>query len=434
MNKLFLVLTLILAFQSAFATNGYFMIGYGAKTIGLGGAGVAFGEDRLVGAMNPAGMALVSDGYDFGARSIAAIRNGSIDCRGIGACDMVVKDRASRDFYVIPNFGWRRGLGDALAIGVTVYGNGGINTTYGRAFYDEAGARIFGANQTTPGFPRTGKLGVDFSQLFIATSVAYQISPNHAIGIAPIMSIQRFSTRGLETFAGLSSDPSSVTGRGTNYELGGGFRVGWVGELLPRLSAGAQYTSRIWTGAATKYNGLLADGGQFDAPPHWSVGLAWRATDKLVVLADYQEILFGSVDALSNPGPTAAELAGVITPERRLGASNGIGFGWTDQSVFKLGVRFAATDKLTLRAGWNHGSSQIPNRESLINIIAPATINDNAAIGGSWRFGAIGELSVTFMHAFKKANHDRSTNFFGTAVRTSIYEHALDIAWSKDFR
>ena len=55
---------------------------------------------------------------------------------------------------------------------------------------------------------------------------------------------------------------------------------------------------------------------------------------------DYQRILFGSVDVLSNPGPSAAELSGMITRDRLLGASNGIGFGWNDQSVFKLGANY----------------------------------------------------------------------------------------------
>jgi long-chain fatty acid transport protein len=148
---------------------------------------------------------------------------------------------------------------------------------------------------------------------------------------------------------------------------------------------------------------------------------------------DYQRILWDSIDAISNPGPTAAELAGVITPERLFGADDGLGFGWIDQSVFKFGIRYRHNDQLTLRAGWNHGSSQIPNREALFNIIAPATINDNATLGGGWKFGDIGELSFTYMYAFKKTNHDRSSEFFGTAVRHSIYEHSIDMSWSKDF-
>ena len=431
--RILLLLMLLLGALPASATNGYFMIGYGAKSIGLGGAGVALPQDRLVGALNPAGMGFVEDGFDAGLRILAAIRNGSIDCSGIGACMTVVKDRSARDLYLIPNFGWKRQLSDNLAVGVTVYGNGGINTTFGRAFYDETVARILGGGPGTPGFPRTGKIGVDFSQLFIAPSFAWRINPSHTVGISPIMAIQRFSVRGFESFARLSSDPSSVSSRGTDYEVGGGVRLGWIGEVFPSVQFGAQYTSRIWTTKTTKYNGLLAGNGGMDAPPHWSIGVSWKATQRLTLVFDYQRILWDSIDAISNPGPTAAELAGAITPERLFGADDGVGFGWIDQSVFKFGIRYRHNDRLTLRAGWNHGSSQIPNREALFNIIAPATINDNATLGGGWKFGSVGELSFTYMYAFKKTNHDRSSEFFGTAVRHSIYEHSIDMSWSKDF-
>jgi long-chain fatty acid transport protein len=433
MKHFIALLILFLGSSPVFATNGYFMIGYGAKSIGLAGAGVALPQDRLVGALNPAGVGRVEDGYDAGLRVLAAIRNASIDCRGIGACDQVVKDRSARDLFAIPNFGWKRQLRDDLAVGVSVYGNGGINTTFGRAFYDETLARILGGNPATPGFPRDGKIGVDFSQLFIAPALSWQPHPSHTLGISPIMAVQRFSARGFESFARLSADPTSITGRGTDYTLGGGFRVGWIGNVTSDLRLGAQYTSRIWTKKSTKYNGLLAGDGSMEAPSHWTAGVAWDATERVTLVFDFQRIHFNSIGALSNPGPTAVELLGMITPQRRLGADDGIGFGWIDQSVFKLGAVWRATEQLTLRTGWNHGSSQIPNNQALINIVAPATINDNATIGGSWNFAGIGELSFAYMFAFKKTNHDRSSEFFGTAIRHSIYEHALDVSWSRNF-
>ena len=152
----------------AWGSNGAFLIGYGAKSIGVGGAAVAFPQDRLVGAVNPAGMAHVPDGYDIGIRLMAFIREGRLDCRGIGACDAAVDDRSRRDVFVTPNFGWKRHVTESFAVGLSVYANGGINTTYGRGFYDEAAARIAGGRPGDPGFPSTAKLGIDFSQLLIA--------------------------------------------------------------------------------------------------------------------------------------------------------------------------------------------------------------------------------------------------------------------------
>ena len=122
----------------------------------------------------------------------------------------------------------------------------------------------------------------------------------------------------------------------------------------------------------------------------------------------------------------------IISPSRRLGASNTIGFGWRDQSIFKLGLKYKPNERLTLRAGWNHGSSIIPNKEALINILAPATVNNNFTGGASWKFNS-GQLSVTYKHSARKTVSDPQTNLFGAGARASILQYALDIAWAKDF-
>ncbi|MFT4585908.1 MAG: long-chain fatty acid transport protein [Gammaproteobacteria bacterium] len=432
-NEIIVFIILMLAAQSACATNGYFMIGYGAKSIGLAGSGVALPQDRLVGALNPAGFSEVAAGWDFGMRMSRAVRKGAFDCRGIFACNDVVDDRSSREVFVVPNFGWSRHLSERSSVGVTVYGNGGINTTYGRNFYTETAARIMGGRPGDPGFPRTGKIGVDFTQLFIAPSFAYKVGDNHSVGISPIFGVRRFSTRGFEVFAPISSDPTSLTGRGTDYSVGGGVRVGWIGRLSDSFALGAQYTSPVWFQRAVKYNGLLANGGEFNAPQHYTLGLAWSATPRLDIAFDVQRILWGEVDSLANTGPTAAELQGMITPARMLGANGTIGFGWIDQTIFKLGLSYRHSDRFTLRTGWNHGSSQIPNRETLLNVIAPATINDNATVGFSVKIANYGELSATYMRAFEKKNRNRATAFFGTSVSASIVQDWLDVAWSADF-
>ena len=39
-----------------------------------------------------------------------------------------------------------------------------------------------------------------------------------------------------------------------------------------------------------------------------------------------------------------------------LGADNGLGFGWKDQNVVKLGGEWVQSQALTLRAGYSHAS------------------------------------------------------------------------------
>ena len=50
------LVSILLAPVAAEATNGYFLIGFGAKSRGMGGVGVAYAQDGLAAAFNPAGM------------------------------------------------------------------------------------------------------------------------------------------------------------------------------------------------------------------------------------------------------------------------------------------------------------------------------------------------------------------------------------------
>ena len=60
------VLPLVFLPGLALATTGYFALGYGVKSAGMGGVGIALPQDGLAAATNPAGTAFVSDRVDLG--------------------------------------------------------------------------------------------------------------------------------------------------------------------------------------------------------------------------------------------------------------------------------------------------------------------------------------------------------------------------------
>jgi long-chain fatty acid transport protein len=63
-----LVTSLLAIFISpAFATNGYLAHGYGIKSRGMAGAGVALPQEALIAAINPAGIVFVGDRLEINA-------------------------------------------------------------------------------------------------------------------------------------------------------------------------------------------------------------------------------------------------------------------------------------------------------------------------------------------------------------------------------
>ena len=92
--------------------------------------------------------------------------------------------------FFIPELGYAQQLSPQLAVGVAVYGNGGMNTNYGTSPFTTLGQ---GAS--------IGSGGVDLSQLFISPSLAWKINENHALGIALNLAYQRFKIEGVQPFA-----------------------------------------------------------------------------------------------------------------------------------------------------------------------------------------------------------------------------------------
>ena len=236
---LFLVLVLTLCMGSlAYATDGYFSHGYGIKAKGMGGATTAVAQDAMIAATNPAGMAFVGNRFDIGIDWFSpkrdAVRSGSAAIDGSADSD-------STNFF-IPEIGLNKMLTPNLSIGVTIYGNGGMNTNYptgqitsaaGKAtceqFLDMGGQAHASSYNLLCG---TSRFGVDLMQVIIAPTIAYRIHPNHSIGISPLIGYQRFKAEGLQGFAAYSEDKNNLTNMGYDDSTGYGVRIGWMGKIL----------------------------------------------------------------------------------------------------------------------------------------------------------------------------------------------------------
>jgi long-chain fatty acid transport protein len=403
------LLAFSLAPAIALATDGYFQHGYGVKAQGIGGVGIALPQDGLAAATNPAGTAFVGDRLDVGVTWFAPKRGAEISGNGNPANNGSFDGNGKKDFF-LPEFGYTKQLSPSLAAGVAVYGNGGMNTTY------NGGIPLFGGN----------KAGINLEQLFISPSLAWKPNENNAIGAAINFAYQRFEAKGLSGFAGSpgpSVSPADVTDRGVDSSTGWGLRLGWTGKVTPDLTLGATWSSKISASKFDKYKGLFADGGSFDIPESYGVGLAWKATPALTVAADVEEIKYGSVRSVAN------SIANFATAG--LGSANGAGFGWKDITVYKLGVSYDLSKDLTLRAGYNHSDQPIPSSQTAFNILAPGVVQDHLSLGGTWKNAGGGELSVAYTHAFKKAVNGSGSlsQFGGGEANIHLEENILGIAY-----
>ncbi len=432
------ILLSLMAAQAA-ATNGYFNHGYGTKCKGMAGATTAMSLCSLSASNNPASMLNIGNRFDAGVAFFMPDRGFTANqIEGVPAEQNPIPagtyDSDSNLFYV-PHLGWNKMLSKDSAVGISIGANGGMNTDYDAAVFENF-ARNPQTGQLPPeasGFRATAPTGVDLQQLFVGFTWSQRIARQHAVGVTPILIYQRFEAKGLQPFKAVSAHPDQVTNNGHANSFGGGVRVGWLSEISKQFSFGVSYQTRIYSQPFEKYKGLFADGGDFDLPPIFNTGIAFKPTPNLALTFDYQRIFYSNVDALSNPHDL--NLRDPQTP--RLGSADGLGFGWKDMNVYKLGAQWLVNERWSLRLGYNYASQPIPNDQALLNILAPAVLTEHFTAGFTYGFTAKDELNFAVMHAPREKVYGTNPNTrTQTGTQTGNIEMSqteFEVSWGRRF-
>ena len=368
---------------AAMATNGYTPHGIGIKSKGMGGAAVAMTDNAFAGANNPAAAAWAGNRGEVGADFFMPRRSMS----RTGSFTLDSTAQSGKPTFLIPEFGYNMALNDKMGVGITVYGNGGMNTDYpgGQIPAGNCGAGAPVSNVMCG----MGNVGVDLMQLIVAPTFAYKLNDSHSVGVSPLLVYQQFKAYGLQGFGFLSSDATNLTSGKYSSSTGVGVRLGYLGKLSDSFSVGASYSPKIGMSKFDGYAGLFAGGGDFDIPENYALGLSLQATPDVMIALDYARTNYSGVPAISNPSSNPVPL----------GVANGPGFGWSDVNVWKLGVQWQASTQWTLRAGLNVGDNPVQSKDVSFNILAPGVITKHLTLGGTYALSPKSELSFAYMYA-----------------------------------
>ena len=448
-KKTVMVLVFLLIPVLANATNGYFSYGTGLKSRALAGAGAAFPQDAMAGATNPAGMAFVGNRFDIGAvlfkpnRDYSAgssLANGSMGAFTIGPGS----ENSGDSTFIIPSFGINYMLTERDAVGVSVYGNGGLNTSYdgGSASFDPSGMK--GTGVVFPGTFGAGTAGVDLLQVFFNFSYAHKFTDNFSIGISPLFTIQSFRSNGLDALASFTKTfaasggtqmPTKLTQNGQEYSYGGGIQVGvLVRDAIGTIDLGISYRSKIYMDKFDDYADLFVEDGNFDIPSTLWAGFAVEVTENITFVADYQRIWYEDSDAISNDVQNLFDCPALGGPdlESCLGGDHGAGFGWDNMDIFKVGLQWQARPNVTGRFGYSHASQPVGSDQVLFNVLAPGVVEDHITFGATITT-RMGDVTVEAMRAL--SNSVDGPNPFDTTqtVRLSMEQFEIGASWSKKF-
>ncbi len=417
-----LVLSSLLLALSApvLATNGYFTHGLGVKNKGMAGAGTATPEEAQAIANNPASAVLLGDSLQAGIALFSPRRQYTAStsmANGNGGAFTLAPGtvESGSNYFPIPYVAGTWARNDGSAVGLTLYGRGGMNTDYtgGAALFDPDGPGPAPVMRLGGPFG-AGKAGVDLSQLFAEAAYADRFSDTLAWGVSAVLAAQMFEAKGTGSFApytqsfaqsGGTRMPANLGNNGTDFSYGYGLKAGIQWQALPTLRFSLSYQSRLKMTEFDDYSDLFAGSGGFNVPDNIRFGISWDASERVTLHYDTDHVNYRGVDSVGNPianifgCPTAG--AGGRDTSYCLGGDRGAGFGWNDMTTHKLGVSWkpASLPVWTLRAGVSHGQQPIEETEVLFNVLAPGVIEHHFTVGASYRLQSGKEASVMFMYA-----------------------------------
>ncbi len=318
---------------SAHATNGLLAYGNGMVAHGVGGAGIANAAETMSAMDNPALAASVT-GWGIGASGFNPNRSADVG-RGYVESDS--------EWFLIPQGSWITSVSDSVNAGVAVNALGGMNTDYP--------PELFGS-----------RVGVDLAGIIIAPTVAMSVSDSVSIGASLLYGYQQLETTGPGQGGLPRNDDDSASGTG--------FRIGLSADVAPGTTLGLVAQTEISMDEMDNHCQYLfapASDCALNLPPIYGVGLTQQAGN-WKILADVKQVNWSEV-------PVIHEL-----------------FGWEDQTVYMLGAEMALSDSMTVRFGYNYGSTPIPDDRVQQNILAPAVTERHFTVGFTRKMGG-GELS-----------------------------------------
>lgn len=389
------------------------------KAFGMAGTGVAYAQDALTVAYNPAGMAWIGDRVDVGVHWAHDTGHTKVVGNISPLSNGFYKGYKTKNFYS-PEFGINKTFGCECewSIGLAVYNRQQSKTTYNKPF------SLIG----------TSNLGLEYVHETISPVLAYRLNDCHSFGITLNCMVQRIKANGIQKFdnATFSAHPGSTTNRGYAWSVGWGTTLGWQWKIIDGLTFGLTYQPKTKMPKFSKYKGFIAQGGKFDIPQVASAGLSWRFVECATLCFDVQYYDWKQIKALHNP------LVGGLTElaTDKLGTSNGTGFGWRSQTFYRVGIDYALTEDLVVRAGFRHANTPIRKSQTVVNQLTLDTVENFVTTGATYTLSNCQELSAYFAWGFEnkiKGKNSIPATLGAGESNITQQKYALGVAWGMNY-
>ena len=323
-----------LTISSLYATNGDEMIATGAKSMGMGGAGIALGLGAESALQNPALLTKVKSAE---SAISATLFFPKIETKTLSS------DYSESDskFYLIPSGVYAKPLSDNLYGAIGVWGVAGMGVDFSDT---KAGSGLM-------------KMHTNLMLMHISAPVAYKANNALSIGIAPIVQVgildieyERWAIGGSKSKHPFDKEIDANFGAklGLTYDFSNGFSVGFT------------YLTPI---KMTYDNSNMGNNLNLEQPAEYVGGVAYRYGPHSLAF-DIKDIEWNKADGYRE-------------------------FGWRNQTVYAVGYQYDAKE-WSARIGYNYAKSAVTGKTSswqnYLNLLGfPATSQRHYTAGFSYR-------------------------------------------------
>lgn len=360
------------------------------KAMGMGECAVAYPQDTLSNAWNPACAMFIGNRFDANVgwlrtRGEATVLNNTV----VGSPSVTYKSDVHPTSFD-PEFGANYIVCGSCDVAV---GFIGYNKSYFQTHY-RSPIPFFGKTQPS----------MELIQEVLSPLVALRLDA-HTFALALQFTGERFKASGLENFAtsAFSVEPVAVTNNGHEYSYGLGFAVGWLWHAYPGLRFGFAYETEIDMERLKKYRGLLFKAGQMEVPERFAAGFSCDFTCYCHGAIDLELIRWSRTSlgrfVETNPPQPCHK-------KNKLGSQHGPGLGWRDQPLAKFGIDYYMPCLSTVfRAGYRWGRTPIPTRNTFPNILTLETVESLVTVGATFTPWMGHEFSICYAYGFNNTVH-----------------------------
>lgn len=379
--KLAVVAALALGATSAFATNGATMIGYGAKSFGMGGTGIGVSHGAESALSNPAMITTVAGSeVSFGGTLFMP----DVETTWNGATET-----SDSDMFMIPSVSLATKVNDNFYWGIGMWGTGGLGVDFRG---DASHLNMVTALQL-----------MQFGVPLVYTA------NNFAIGVTPIVQYGSLDIQYDDGGAFGIGD----TGAGVAQDLQVGYSLGLAYETKG-LTLGAVYKSEIkmdykdvLTTTMTPFTTMIGAGAytnsKLSSPAEYGVGLSYKTAGHTLAL-DYKNIAWEDAEGYKD-------------------------FDWQDQDVVAVGYEYA-TSGWAVRAGYQYAEAAVQEQSGMggmlnntLNLLGfPGTAESHITVGGTYAFNDKLSLDLAYVHTLEA--DDTYSDIMGNPIQNKHSEDA----------